>query len=109
MKTKKRPHMTFNTQEKLKAVLSIWTERRCATEVCREMQVSWTLVDRWQKQAMEGMVKALEPRVKEKQPALNDRLEKLLLENMSRRSRAVVKLEERLKNIQQQKTEKQAT
>jgi DNA-binding Lrp family transcriptional regulator len=52
---------------------------------------------------MEGMVKALSPEIKEKPPALSERLEKLLEKKVTKRS-GVVKLEERLKTIQQQKT-----
>jgi hypothetical protein len=52
---------------------------------------------------MEGMVRALTPESKEKLPALSGRLEKLLEKKIMRRS-GVVKLEERLKTIQKQKT-----
>jgi hypothetical protein len=52
---------------------------------------------------MEGMVKALSPEIKEKPPALPERLEKLLEKKITKRG-GTVKLEERLKTIQQQKT-----
>jgi hypothetical protein len=81
----------------------IWSDRRSVSALCREKQVSWTLINHWQNVAMEGMVKALSPEIKEKSPALSERLEKLLEKKVTKRS-GVVKLEERLKTIQQQKT-----
>ncbi len=90
-------------EEKVKAVLMIWSGRRSVSALCREKQVSWTLINHWQHLAMEGMVKALSPEIKEKPPALPERLEKLLEKKVTKRS-GVMKLEERLKTIQQQKT-----
>jgi transposase-like protein len=101
---KGKPNRRFySPEEKVKAVLMIWSDRRSISALCREKQVSWTLLNHWQHLAMEGMVKALSPDVKEKPPALSERLEKLLEKKLTKRS-GVVKLEERLKTIQQQKT-----
>jgi len=96
----KRNRRVYSPEEKVKAVLMIWSDRRSVSALCREKQVSWTLLNRWQNLAMEGMVKALSPDIKEKPPALSERLEKLLEKKVTRRSGAV-KLEERLKSIQQ--------
>jgi transposase-like protein len=66
-------------EEKCRAVLSIWTERRKPGEVCRELGVTWNLLNQWQDLAMEGMLLALQPRVSvEKAVALNPRLAVLL-------------------------------
>jgi transposase-like protein len=66
-------------EEKCRAVLSIWTERRKPGEVCRELGVTWNLLNQWQDQAMEGMLLALQPRVSvDKGVALNPRLAVLL-------------------------------
>jgi len=66
-------------EEKCRAVLSIWTERRKPGEVCRELGVTWNLLNQWQDLAMEGMLLALQPRVSEdKGVALNPRLAVLL-------------------------------
>ena len=76
---KKRQTITYGAMEKCKAVLSIWTERRKPGEVCRELQVPWMAISYWQKRAMEGMLQALEPRVRlEKGPALPPRLQAFL-------------------------------
>lgn len=99
----KRNRRFYSPEEKIKAVLMIWSDRRSVSALCREKQVSWTLLNHWQNLAMEGMVKALSPEIKERPPALSERLEKLLEQKVTKRS-GVVKLEERLKTIQQQKT-----
>jgi len=99
----KRSRRSFSPEEKVKAVLLIWTDRRKVSALCREQQISWTLLHHWQDLAMEGMVRALSPESKEKLPGLSGRLEKLLEKKVMRRS-GVVKLEERLKTIQQQRT-----
>ena len=66
-------------EERCRAVLSVWTERRKPGEVCRELGVTWNLLNQWQDLAMEGMLLALQPRVSvEKAVALNPRLAVLL-------------------------------
>jgi transposase-like protein len=86
-------------EEKCRAVLSVWTERRKPGEVCQELGVGWSLLSQWQTQAMEGMLSALQPRVPtEKAVALNPRLAVLL----ERKSKAGVMkgLERRLARLQ---------
>ncbi len=76
-KNRQTPH--YGAMEKCKAVLSVWTERRKPSEICREMGVPWMLLSNWQTRAMEGMLQALEPRVRlEKGPALSPRLQAML-------------------------------
>src|SRR5512139_1788282 len=86
-------------EEKCRAVLSVWTERRKPGEVCRELGVAWSLLNQWQEQAMEGMLLALQPRVAvHKAVALNSRLA-LLLERKSKAG-AMKGLERRLARVQ---------
>jgi hypothetical protein len=76
---KKRQLLNYGAMEKCRAVLSIWTERRRPSEVCRELTIPWMVIAQWQKRAMEGMLQALEPRVRlDKGPALSPRLQKML-------------------------------
>jgi len=76
---RKRQTINYGAMEKCRAVLSIWTERRKPSEVCREMSIPWMVLTQWQKRAMEGMLQALEPRVRlEKGPALSPRLQTML-------------------------------
>ena len=76
---KKRQLLNYGAMEKCRAVLSIWTERRRPAEICRELSVPWMVLSQWQKRALEGMLQALEPRVRlEKGPALSPRLQTML-------------------------------
>ena len=86
--------------EKCRAVLSVWTERRKLGEVCRELGVTWSLLNQWQERAMEGMLLALQPRVPvmERTVALNSRLA-VLLERKSKRG-GMKGLERRLARLQ---------
>ena len=87
-------------EEKCRAVLSVWTERRKPGEVCRELGVAWNILNQWQEKAMEGMLLALQPRVPmmEKTVALNSRLA-VLLERKSKRG-GMKGLERRLARLQ---------
>jgi len=94
----------YTAEEKCRAVLSVWTERRTPGEVCRELGVAWTVLNQWQERAMEGMLLALQPRVPkmEKAVALNARLAVLL----ERKSGAMKGLERRLARLQSRAKEK---
>lgn len=104
VKAEKKPRMerkVYTADEKCQAVLSIWTERRKPSQVCREMGVNWTVVSQWEKKALSAMLKALEPRQKkngELAPALGPKLEKLL-EKTSRQVSHAGSLEKRLGEI----------
>jgi len=108
---KTRPVMAYGAMEKCRAVLSVWTERRRPAEVCRELSIPWMLLSLWQKRAMEGMLQALEPRVKlDKGPALSPRLQALLekkrLNLMT--TAAQGKLESRLSKAQENRKQETA-
>ena len=95
----KKGRSGHTAEQKCRAVLSVWTERRKPGEVCRELGVAWGLLNQWQERAMEGMLLALEPRVPvEKGVTLNPRLAVLL----ERKSKAggMKGLERRLARLQ---------
>ena len=76
---KKRERKVFTAQEKTEAVLAIWTESSSQSEICRNLGVDANSLQRWQDQAMEAILKAMEPARKEAQKnTLSPRLEKLL-------------------------------
>lgn len=85
-------------EEKCRAVLTVWTERRKPGEVCRELGVAWGVLQQWQDRAMEGMLLALQPRVQvERGVALSPRLAVLLKKSQA----GVMKgLDKRLKKLQ---------
>ena len=69
----------LDAMERCRAVLAVWTERRKAAEVCRELSVPPPVFGKWQERALEGMLQALEPRVNlEKGAALSSRLQRFL-------------------------------
>ena len=100
MEDKKGRKVTGHTaEEKCRAVLSVWTEKRKTGELCREMGVPWSVLNHWQERAMEGMLLALQPRVVvEKAVALNPRIA-VLLERKSKGG-AMKGLERRLARLQ---------
>ena len=73
--------------EKCRAVLSVWTESRSISEICRELSVTRSQIKRWQEIAMESMLQALETRKnKVKKSVLTGRLEKLLANRKVKRT-----------------------
>ncbi len=104
-KTNKRPdgskrEKEFTAQEKSRAVLCLWTEKRKPSDLCRDLGVSWTQLNNWQERAMEGILLALQPRADsvEKTMVLNHRLA-VLLERKSK-GMAMKGLEQRLARLQ---------
>lgn len=95
---KKTNRRGFNPQDKIMAVLSVWTERRTSTQMCQEMSISSSLLNQWQNLAMEGMVMALSPKRPEKPATLNARLTRLIKKNLAD---PTAKLEKRLKAVQE--------
>jgi transposase-like protein len=100
MEDKKGRKVSGHTAEqKCRAVLSVWTERRKPGEVCRELGVAWSLLNQWQERAMEGMLLALQPRVSvDKGVALSPRLAVLLGRNS--KGGAIKGMERRLARLQ---------
>jgi len=80
VKSTKRPPRRFTAAEKCRAVLLVWTEKRSATDLARELGLTWTVLSQWQEQAMAGMLGALQPRrrTEARSCPLNARLEQLL-------------------------------
>lgn len=104
---RKRQAVNYGAMEKCQAVLSIWTEKRRPAEICRELQIPWMVLSHWQKRAMEGMLQALEPRVRlEKGPALSPRLQAMLQKKRMTLLRATAqgRLEKTLSKAQEAKT-----
>lgn len=96
---RRTPAPMYGAQEKVQAVLAVWTERARPAEVCRQMEVNWITFNHWQNRAMEGMLQALESRVNlSRGDALSPRLQALL----AKRSRpaAPAGLAARLEKIQ---------
>jgi transposase-like protein len=101
MKAPKQHRRIFDPQQKITAVLSIWTERRTSAQICQELDISPNLLGQWQNLAIEGMLKSLDPTKKDPVPPLNQRLSRLIEKKLNGSEQ---KLEARLKAIQKTKS-----
>jgi hypothetical protein len=104
-KSRHSASLSLTAMDKCKAVLSVWTEKRKPSHICKELGVKWTILMHWQNRAMEGMLQALEPRKNlSKGVALSPRLQVMLAQrekNLLFRSalKPGNRLEARLANI----------
>ena len=101
-KTSKRrryTHFSFSAQEKVQAVLAVWTERCTAADICRQMNITPMTFHQWQQRAMQSMLQGLETQVNlAKGAALNPRLQALLQKHQL--SQTADKSSRRLEQIQ---------
>jgi transposase-like protein len=100
MNTSKQARRVFDPQQKITAVLSIWSERRTSAQLCQEMDISPALLGQWQNLAIEGMLRALDPKKKDPLPPINQRLSRLIEKKLAG---STGKLEKRLRAIQKNK------
>ena len=104
IKTKKEP-LPYNAQQRVQAVLSIWSERRRTREICRELAIHPSALYAWEKRALTAMLKALEsPTRLEPRPALSPKLERLLQRQALQQKGRMAKLEKRLAKLQEPKS-----
>jgi hypothetical protein len=95
---KRSPQPQLPAQDKVQAVLAVWTERCKPAEVCRQLNINWVTFNQWQQRAMEGMLQALESRVNlSKGEALSPRLQTLLQNRQQ--SHTATRLTARLRQI----------
>lgn len=103
----KRNSSTWSAAQRVEAVLKIWSERSTPSQICREMDITWTILNHWQQRAMEGMLQALEPGVRlDKGQALSPRLQELI------RKRSAIpkeKLTARLHRLEKKKQQQRQT
>lgn len=97
-KRARHPAPSYSAQDKAQAVLAVWTERSKPSQICHRLKIPWITFDQWQRRAMEGMLQALEPRVKLTEgQALSPRLQALIRTQQQAYTR---KLAQRLEQIQ---------
>lgn len=78
-KTNRSVSLSIPAAQKCHAVLSVWTEKRKPSQICKDLGIKWTILMHWQNRALEGMLQALEPRRNLAQgAALSPRLQSLL-------------------------------
>lgn len=99
----KKP-LPLSALDRTKAVLSVWAERRKPSEICRSLDVKWTVLRNWEDRALQGMLQALTPRRRREQaPPLSDRLEKLLGKKEEKGDVLRSRLHARLTTLQESK------
>jgi hypothetical protein len=100
-KTERKPRTptpSHSAQDKVQAVLAVWTERCKPAEACRQLHINWMTFNHWQQRAMEGMLQALEGRVNlARGEALSPRLQALLQKRQ--RTMTAARLTSRLEQI----------
>jgi len=95
---KRLPPPSLSAQDKVQAVLAVWTERCKPAEACRQLRINWMTFNHWQQRAMEGMLQALESRVNlARGEALSPRLQALL--QKQQRTMTAARLTSRLEQI----------
>ena len=106
---KKEPR-PFTPQQRVQAVLAVWTERRRPAEVCRELAITEKVLSCWERRALSGILKALETQTRlEAGPALSPKLARLLAQHASRQASRMARLEKRLARLQEPKAPPPAT
>lgn len=95
-----RKRRVFSAQQKTRAVLEVWTESRKPAQIARELEITGTLLELWQKRAMKAILTALEPRAGDpgKEATLPPRVEQMI--SRQGRQRPVSKLARRLGAVQ---------
>jgi hypothetical protein len=100
----KKESLPYNAQQRVQAVLSLWTERRRPAQVCQELAISPKVLAHWEERALAGMLTALEARTRrEPGPALSPKLERLVARQAAQQKGRLAKLEKRLAKLQEPK------
>ena len=79
-KKQRKPRKQIGARAKAQAVLAVWSGRRNASQVCRELGVNWGSLNGWERKGLQGILKALggETAPLPAQEELGKRLEGLL-------------------------------
>jgi hypothetical protein len=102
-RTKPEPRPS-TAQQRVQAVLSIWTERRRRGEICQELAITPKVLSLWEQRAVAGMLKALESQTRlDGSPALGSKLERLLAQQAARHAGRLARLDKRLAKLQEPK------
>lgn len=58
-KAQPKARRIYRAKEKAQAVLSLWSGRRVASRICRDLRISWGMLNSWERKAIWGMMKGL--------------------------------------------------
>ena len=78
---KRKARRVVSARAKAQAILAIWSGRRNASQVCRELGVNWGSLNGWERKGLQGIHKAMggEELTSPVQGELGRRLEGLLV------------------------------
>jgi len=85
-KERKRQMRVYSAKEKSQAVLALWSGRRNASSLMKELGVAWGLLNHWEKRALTGMLTALDPTWKQPEAGalrLPARVERLMEQTLN--------------------------
>jgi len=100
----KQEPLPYTAQQRVQAVLSLWTERRRPGDLCQELAITPKVLAQWETRALSGMLQALEvPTRLEPGPALSPKLERLLARQALQQQGRLARLEKRLAKLQEPK------
>ncbi len=103
LKAKQEP-LPYTAQQRVQAVLSLWTERRRPADLCQELAISPKVRAHWEERALAAMLQALEtPTRREPGPGLSPKLARLVARQAVRQQGRLAKLEKRLAKLQDPK------
>ena len=79
---KRKARRVVSARAKAQAVLTVWSGRRNASQVCRELGVNWGSLNGWERKGLQGIHKAMggEELISPVQGELGRRLEDMLAE-----------------------------
>jgi transposase-like protein len=98
-KARRYTHFSYTAQEKVQAVLAVWTERCTPGDICRQMNITPMTFHQWQQRAIQAMLQGLESQVDlARGAALSPRLQALLQKYQL--CQGAAKLSQRLEQIQ---------
>ncbi len=102
--TAKKEPLPYTAQQRVQAVLAVWTERRRPADLCQELAISPKVLSQWEQRALAAMLQALEvPTRLEPGPALSPKLERLVARQALQQQGRMAKLEKRLAKLQEPK------
>ena len=102
--TAKKEPLPYTAQQRVQAVLALWTERRRPADLCQELAISPKVLAHWEERALAAMLQALEtPTRREPAPALSPKLARLLARQALQQQGRMAKLEKRLAKLQEPK------
>ena len=78
---KRKARRVVSARAKVQAVLTVWSARRNASQVCRELGINWGSLNGWERKGLQGIHRAMggEELALSAQGELGRRLEGLLV------------------------------